>query len=45
MTFDARRVTAVALVVAAMCLVYWQVLQRLVSDAWIVDGNSLTTAF
>jgi exosortase len=38
MTFDARRALGVGLVIAGVCLVYWQVFQRLV-DAWIVDGN------
>ena len=38
MTVDARKLSATALILAALTLVYWQVFVRLV-DAWIVDGN------
>ena len=33
-----KTLTGTVLVVAAVCLLFWQVLVRLV-DAWIVDGN------
>lgn len=38
MTLDAKKLTAAALVLAGLVLVYWQVFVRLI-DAWIVDGN------
>jgi exosortase len=38
MTFDKKRLSAVALIGLGLALVYWQVFVRLV-DAWIVDGN------
>jgi exosortase len=38
MTVDAKKLTGVALIVAGIVILYWQVFARLI-DAWIVDGN------
>jgi len=38
MSLNAKQLTATALIVGAIVLVFWQVFVRLV-DAWIVDGN------
>src|SRR5436190_23581614 len=38
MSVDAKKLTAIGLVVGALALVYWQVFVRLV-DAWSNDGN------
>ena len=38
MTLDVKKLSAVALLLFGIAIVYWQVFQRLV-EAWIVDGN------
>jgi len=38
MTLDVKKLSAVALLLFGIAIVYWQVFQRLI-EAWIVDGN------
>jgi exosortase len=38
MTLDVKRLSAVALLLFGLAIVYWHVVQRLMED-WIVDGN------